>query len=118
MARPSKTIDKEQFEKLCSYLCTQGEIADFFHVSVDTISRWCKKTYGGSFADIYKKYTGTAKCTLRRYQMQLAAINPTMAIFLGKQYLGQTDRPVQEDKPDEGFAFKIEDFSDDDVSDT
>lgn len=93
MARPSIRIDKEQFEKLCGYMCTEAEIADFFHASVDTISRWCKKTYGQSFADTYKKFIGEAKCTLRRYQMQLAAINPAMAIFLGKQYLGQKDKP-------------------------
>lgn len=91
MARHVIEINKEQFEKLCGYMCTQAEIADFFNVSVDTISRWCKRTYGEGFADTYKKHIGSAKCTLRRYQMQLAETNPTMAIFLGKQYLGQKD---------------------------
>ncbi len=108
MARPSIEIDKEQFEKLCGYMCTQSEIADFFHVSVDTISRWCKKTYGKSFADTYKKYISSAKCTLRRYQMELARVNPAMAIFLGKQYLGQSDRPDKtEGGDDDGLPVNI-----------
>ena len=91
--RPRIEINKEQFEKLCGYMCTQAEIADFFHVSVDTVARWCKRTYGENFAEIYKKKISSAKCTLRRYQMDLARINPAMAIFLGKQYLGQADKP-------------------------
>ena len=31
------------------------------------------------------------KIALRRYQLQQAEKNPTMAIWLGKQYLGQRD---------------------------
>ncbi len=110
--RPTIKIDKEQFEKLCGYMCTQAEIADFFHVSTDTISRWCKRTYGANFADIYKKHISSAKCTLRRYQMDLARINPAMAIFLGKQYLGQSDKPeTQEGETLSGVNVTWEDAS-------
>lgn len=90
MAR-CKEIDKESFEKLCALLCTLSEIASWFSVSEDTIERWCVRTYGEKFADIYKKYSGKGKIALRRYQMQLAEKYPAMAIFLGKQYLGQSD---------------------------
>ena len=72
-------------------MCTEEEISEFFDVSVDTLQRWCKRTYGEGFAEVYKNKTADAKCTLRRYQMQLAERNPTMAIFLGKQWLGQKD---------------------------
>lgn len=91
MARPRKEIRRDEFEKLCGFMCTEEEIASFFDVSVDTLQRWCKRTYGESFAVIYKNKIAYAKCTLRRYQMQLAEKNPTMAIFLGKQWLGQKD---------------------------
>ncbi len=91
MTRPRKEIDREGFEKLCGFMCTEEEIASFFDVSVDTLQRWCKRTYGAGFAEVYKNKTADAKCTLRRYQMQLAEKNPTMAIFLGKQWLGQKD---------------------------
>ena len=33
--------------------------------------------------------------SLRRNQFELSKVNATMAIFLGKQYLGQSDRGKQ-----------------------
>ena len=92
MARPSINIDKEQFEKLCSIQCTINEIAGYFNCSVDTVERWCKKEYKEGFADIYDKKRGLGKISLRRSQFRMAETNPTMAIWLGKQYLGQTDK--------------------------
>lgn len=38
------------------------------------------------------KKNGNGKIALRRFQLQQAEKNPTMAIWLGKQYLGQTDK--------------------------
>lgn len=92
MARPRLNIDKEQFEKLCSIQCTLNEIAGFFNCSEDTIERWCERTYKEGFADVYSKKRGIGKVSLRRSQFRMAETNPTMAIWLGKQYLGQTDR--------------------------
>ena len=46
MARPRKEIDVDEFEKLCGFMCTEEEISEFFDVSVDTLQRWCKRTYG------------------------------------------------------------------------
>ena len=91
MARPRFVIDKEQFEKLCSIQCTLEEIAGFFGCSEDTIERWCERTYKERFADIYAKKRGLGKISLRRSQFRMAETNPTMAIWLGKQYLGQTE---------------------------
>lgn len=91
MARPRKEIDKTEFEKLCGLLCTQEEIADWFDCSVDTLERWCKREYGVTFAASYKKYMGRGKIALRRYQMNLAKESAPMAIWLGKQILGQRD---------------------------
>lgn len=91
MARPRIQIDETQFEKLCALLCTEEEIASYFNCSVDTIEKFCKRTYSVSFAEIYKQKSGNGKITLRRYQMRLAQKYPAMAIFLGKQYLGQRD---------------------------
>jgi protein involved in sex pheromone biosynthesis len=91
MARPRIDIDREQFEKLCSIQCTINEIAGYFNCSVDTIERWCKREYKEGFADIYDKKRGVGKISLRRSQFRMAETNPTMAIWLGKQYLGQKD---------------------------
>ena len=94
MSRPRKEISAEQFEKLCGLQCTLSEIAGFFDCSEDTIERWCRREYEISFADAFKKYSASGKMSLRRYQFDLAKKNASMAIFLGKQYLGQHDTPL------------------------
>lgn len=91
MGRPKKEIDPEQFEKLCGLQCTLSEIACYFHCSEDTVERWCKRQYGITFADAYKKHSGSGKISLRRAQFRLAEKSAAMAIWLGKQYLNQRD---------------------------
>lgn len=91
MGRPRKVIDKEAFQKLCHIQCTQEEIAHFFEVNVDTICDWCKREYGQTYSEIYKIYSDGGKMSIRRIQFKLAERNTAMAIWLGKQYLGQRD---------------------------
>ena len=88
-------IDENIFKKLCGIFCTKEEIAGVFDCSEDTIERWCKRTYGLKFADVYKKESAKGKMSLRRNQFKLSAKSAAMAIFLGKNYLGQTDRIEQ-----------------------
>ena len=92
MARPRIEIDKDQFERLCGLQCTLVEIACYFNCSEDTIEKWCKREYRMGFTDIFHIKRSTGKISLRRSQFRLAETNPTMAIWLGKQYLGQTDK--------------------------
>lgn len=94
--RPRKELDKTTFEGLCSIQCTLMEIAQVMNVSSDTVERWCKREYKESFAEVYKKYSAVGLASLRRKQFKLAERNAAMAIWLGKQYLGQRD--VQEIK--------------------
>ena len=89
--RPRKEIDRLNFEKLCGMQCTLDEISGFFDCSSDTIERWCKREYKEGFADTFKKYSASGKVSLRRCQFKLAEKSAAMAIFLGKNYLGQTD---------------------------
>ena len=96
MARPQKEIDEKNFAKLCGLQCTLNEIADFFECSPDTIERWCKRTYDAGFADVFKNLSGAGKISLRRSQFELAKKSASMAIWLGKQYLGQKDRIEEE----------------------
>ena len=95
--RPRKEIDIKQFESLCGMMCTEEEIAGFFDCSVDTIENWSKRTYGETFSEVYKKKSTTGKISLRRAQFRLAEKSAAMAIFLGKNYLGQTDHMEIED---------------------
>ena len=91
--RPKAPIDKEQFEKLCSINCTEEEIAGWFKCSVDTIRRFCKNEYKEPFCEVYKRLSANGKISLRRTQFKIAeAGNATMAIWLGKQLLGQRDK--------------------------
>lgn len=107
MGRPAKEIDQKSFEKLCKLQCTLEEIAGFFECSEDTIQNWCKRTYDEIFSVIHKKYSAGGKTSLRRYQFNLAKTNASMAIWLGKQYLGQTDK-IELGAVDEDKSIKIE----------
>lgn len=89
--RPRKEINKSVFENACGLQCTLEEIAHLLSCSADTIERWCKREYDLNFAEVYKKHSTTGKISLRRTQFKLAEKSATMAIFLGKQYLGQRD---------------------------
>lgn len=95
MARPRIEIDFENFKKLCGLQCTLDEIASFFDCSRDTVERWCKRELKMSFAEAFKKHSSAGKISLRRWQFKMAEHNCSMAIWLGKQWLGQTDKIEQ-----------------------
>ena len=93
--RPSKLplINQEHFEGMCRIQCTKDEMCAIFQVHEETLTKWCHATYSVGFSDIYKKLSSTGKMSLRRQQFKSAeAGNITMQIWLGKQYLGQTDK--------------------------
>lgn len=92
MARPRKEIDMTQFEKLCAIQCTRDEICSFFEITDKTLNKLCQDHYGESFSAVYKSKSEMGKISLRRYQFRLAEKNVSMAIFLGKQWLGQTEK--------------------------
>lgn len=95
--RPRKEIDLEQFKKLCGLQCTLAEIAGFFDCSEDTIENWCKRELQRGFSDAFKEWSASGKISLRRNQFRLAEKSASMAIFLGKNYLGQRDNIEIED---------------------
>lgn len=85
---------KAQFEGLCRIQCTEEEICGVLNCDDATLCRWCKTIYGRTFADVYKEKRQGGKASLRRQQFKIAETNATMSIWLGKQYLGQSDSPV------------------------
>lgn len=99
MGRPKKEIDKADFEKLCALQCTKEEMCGFLDVTDKTLESWCKRTYKKGFSDVFRQKRGKGKISLRRNQFRLAEKNANMAIWLGKQYLGQKDstNEVRED---------------------
>lgn len=86
VGRPKKIIDYEAVEKLATIMCTQEEIASFLDISVRTLQR------DKEFCRVFKKGIEKGKMSLRRTQFRIADNHAGMAIFLGKQYLGQRDR--------------------------
>lgn len=106
MPRSKKEIDKEQFEKLCGLQCTKDEVCYFFDLTDKTLERWCKDTYGEGFSDVFRKKREVGKISLRRAQYETALKgNASLLIWLGKQYLGQSENVVVGiDKPREDDA--------------
>lgn len=89
--RPKKYINQKQFESLCAIQCTQEEICGVLDVCDETLTDWCRETYGKRFSEVFKIKRQLGKASLRRSQWKLAEKNATMGIWLGKQYLGQKD---------------------------
>ena len=96
--RPKKNIDKKSFEAMCAFQCTLEEICAFLDVTDKTLNTWCKKEYGATFSVVFKQKRELGKMSLRRKQWALADKSAPMAIFLGKQYLGQKDTIEVEDR--------------------
>lgn len=99
VGRPPKEFDQKNFESLCQMQCTQEEICQFFSCSEKTLNRWCRETYGFNFSQVFHEKRGVGRISLRRAQFQ-AAINgnASLLIWLGKQYLGQSESAGTDEK--------------------
>ncbi len=103
IARPRKEFDKKTFVDLVGIGCGAEEICWVFRdetgkpANIDTLSRWCKRNFGVGFHEYFKQNGSlNAKIRLRRSQIKLAETSAAMAIFLGKNLLGQSDNPQKE----------------------
>jgi hypothetical protein len=90
VGRDKKIIPPEEVYKLATIGCKNQEIANWFGIDENTL------TY--NFSEELLKGKENLKQSLRRAQLRLALNgNATMLIFLGKNYLGQSDSPVDSD---------------------
>ena len=105
MPRPRKEIDQKQFEGLCGLQCTKEEICGFFDVTDKTLEGWCKRTYKAGFSEVFRHKRGLGKISLRRHQWRLAEKNAAMAIWLGRNYLGQKEEPEETVETEDANAF-------------
>ncbi len=109
MGRPRIEIDWKEFDKLCGLQCTLEEIAGWYNCCVDTIENRVKEEHSITFSEYFKQKRSSGKISLRRKQYETAMSgNPTMLIWLGKQYLKQTDKIVNEIQ-EVNLEFKSED---------
>ena len=99
--RPKVKIDLVAVEKLGALQCTMDEISAFLGIAKSTLST--RK----DFSDAYKRGLSNGKSSLRRKQWKLADTSAAMAIWLGKQYLGQRDHFDNTNNDDEPTAANI-----------
>ena len=83
--RPKIEIDYATVEKLANIQCTQEEFASFLGISSRTLLR------DEQFKELFARGRVNGKMSLRRIQWKHAEKSVPMAIWLGKQYLGQKD---------------------------
>lgn len=91
--KDKKTIDLEVVKALCMVGATMEEIAAVLGVS----SQWIvnEREANPAMALAMEQGYSEMKVSLRRTQIELASSgNATMLIWLGKQYLGQSDKQV------------------------
>jgi hypothetical protein len=129
-----RNLDLEEIEKLCALYCTQEEIAAWCGVSLRAIEERRKNTgtlydfqrptaEGGrsltveklTFKEIMDNGYARGRVSIRRQQIKLLEAggpgSGTMAVWLGKQILGQRDSydlKVEEvTAPDESYAESV-----------
>lgn len=92
--RPYKEIDKTAFENLCALQCTKAEICAWFDVTDKTLERWCKRTYGAGFSEVFTAKRGKGVISVRRalYQNATQKGNVKAQIFWLKNHGGMSEK--------------------------
>lgn len=96
-------IDWDVVKGCAEIMCTQEEIMHVSGHTIDTLNKYAKEKYGCSINDKIAEWQSGGKRSLRRHQFNLAVKNPTMGIWLGKQWLGQKE-PKEEALENMSFA--------------
>jgi hypothetical protein len=109
--RPSVEFDEKkwnEFELLCQFQCTKIELCEWFGITDKTLDRLISGRYKGkSFSDVFAQKRVKGLISLRRRQFQLAENNVAMAIFLGKNYLQQSDKMEWSGETDVDIVVKV-----------
>jgi hypothetical protein len=88
--KTQKVVPPDEVWRLAEIGMTDREIAEWFQIKEDTLRY--------NFADYLTKGRAGMKRRLRAVQLSTALSgNATLLIWLGKQYLGQSDQPMVTD---------------------
>lgn len=105
MGRPRKEVDFDIAEKAAALMCTGEEIAHLCEVSYDTLERRIKELGYKNFAEWFGEKSAPGLKALRRWQFDAAKKgSAAMLIWLGKQYLKQTDKMEQTNKDEKVYV--------------
>jgi hypothetical protein len=93
VGRPKSVFNEKELKYLCSIHCTLEEIAGFFQMNKQVLSRKIKEEYNISWTEFYERNSQGSKVSLRRRQIQAAMEGDTQMLkFLGKNMLGQKEK--------------------------
>lgn len=79
----------------------------------DTVSRWCKRTYGVNFKDFSDKRREVRNGHIRDLLLKQAETNAAVLIFCAKNWLGMSDNPDEVKAPAEPIRVIVEKIPDD-----
>lgn len=95
---PGPEANEAEVEKLAMLHCTQSEIAAWFGITLKALESRFQRNK--SLREAYDRGIGKGKTSLRRHQWKMVEDgSATMAIWLGKQILGQRDKSSLEVGP-------------------
>src|SRR3990167_6660472 len=84
--RPKVKIDLTIVERLANIQCTIEEISGVLKIPEGTLKN------REDFTTVFKNGIKNGKASLRRIQFKMAEKSPAMAIWLRKNYLGQSEK--------------------------
>lgn len=98
---------QDQFKELCKIFCTREEVCSVMSVSEKTLNRLINKYFHDevapdkpksekiTFSDAFDYYSAPGRMSLRREQFRVAMDGDRqMLLWLGKQYLNQSEKAV------------------------
>lgn len=99
-------VKTREIERLGRLQCTHREAAAFLNIRLHQFNSLLAKDERAKIA--WERGIQMGRISLRRKQMRLAGNNSSMAIFLGKQMLGQRDIVTTEHTGDGGGPVEID----------
>ena len=91
--RPLFKVNWETVDSMCAIQCTGEEIAGVLGCHYDTLVNALKREKDCTFSDYFDQKRSHGKMSLRRKQYSTAMSgNPSLLIWLGKNWLGQADK--------------------------
>ena len=105
----NKTIRVSEIRRLSALQVSEAEAAAFLGIRLKAFKEMLRVDVAAR--DAWEQGRELGKVSLRRAQFNLAERNPSMAIFLGKQYLGQNEIQVIEHSGRDGGPNKTLDLN-------
>ena len=103
-----KVIDYTKLDAMCAIHCTGEECAAILGMNYDTLNAVLKRDGHVKFSEYFAIKGSNGKMSLRRKQYdQAMSGNSTMLIWLGKQWLNQSDKHEELNK-DAGAIKKVQ----------